>query len=179
MMPQWGQRFLSIFLSLSILIACVAQLGCLQDAKAPSVERGIGVLLTLLQDEHPDTRRTAAESLGKIGDRSALPAVLPLLTDPVPAVRAATAQALGRVATPDDGAVIAGLARLLNDSDEQSSACCGARHRRDRAVTPPTHVGGRSASGIRRANQACCRSCSHIAGYRAGDRVAAATPGRP
>ncbi len=119
MMPQWGQRFLSIFLSLSILIACAAQLGCLQDAKAPSVERGIAVLLTLLQDEHPDTRGTAAESLGKIGDRSALPAVLPLLTDPVPAVRAATAQALGRVATPDDGAVIAGLARLLNDSDSR------------------------------------------------------------
>jgi len=117
-MPQWGQRFLSTFRSLSILIACAAQLSCLQDTKAPSVERGIVVLLTLLQDEHPDTRRTAAESLGKIGDRSALPAVLPLLTDAVPAVRAAAAQALGRVATPDDGAVITGLAHLLNDSDD-------------------------------------------------------------
>ena len=118
-MPKWGQRFLSTSLSLSILIACTAQLSCLQDSKAPSVERAVVVLLTLLQDEQPDTRRTAVESLGKIGDRSALPAVLPLLTDPVPAVRAATAQALGRVATPDDGAVIVGLARLLNDSDDR------------------------------------------------------------
>jgi len=119
MMPQWGRRFLSSFLSLSILIPCAAQLGCLQDANAPSVERSLAVLLALLHDEHPDVRRTAAESLGKIGDRSALPAVLLLLTDTVPAVRAAAAQALGRMATPDDEAVIAGLARSLADLDNR------------------------------------------------------------
>ena len=177
-MPQWGQRFLSSLFSLSILIPCAAQLGCLQDAKAPSVERGLAVLLTLLHDEHPDVRRTAAESLGKIGDRSALPVVLPLLTDTVPAVRAAAAQALGRWRRPTMRAVIAGLARSLNRPRQQSSASCGARHRRDRTVAPPTHAGDRFASGIRRSNQARCRSCSHVAGYRAGDRVAAATPGR-
>src|SRR4029079_7384127 len=63
--------------------------------------------------------RTAAESLGKIGDRSALPAVLPLLADTVPAVRAAAAQALGRMATPDDEAVIAVFAHSRADLDNR------------------------------------------------------------
>jgi len=154
-MPQWGQRFLSSFLSLSVLIACAAQLGCLQDAKAPSVERGIAVLITLLQDEHPDTRRTAAESLGKIGDRSALPAVLPLLTDPVPAVRATAVQALGRVATADDGAVIAGLAHLLDDSDERvrqaAALAIGEIEPSPRQLTPVADLLRASDVQIRRA----------------------------
>jgi len=154
-MPQWGQRFLSSFLSLSVLIACASQHGCLQDAKAPSVERGIAVLITLLQDEHPDTRRTAAESLGKIGDRSALPAVLPLLTDPVPAVRATAVQALGRVATPDDGAVIAGLAHLLDDSDDRvrqaAALAIGEIEPSPRQLTPVADLLRASDVHIRRA----------------------------
>jgi HEAT repeat protein len=109
----------SFLLPLFILISCTVQFSCVQEAQTPSVERGIAVLIGLLQDESPDMRRTAAESLGKIGDRSALPAVLPILTDPVPVVRAAAAQALGRMASPTDEAVIAGLVRSLGDSDER------------------------------------------------------------
>ncbi len=114
-----GQRVGSSILSLCILFSSSVYLGCLQDAKAPSVERGVALLVALLRDEHPDIRRTAVESLGKIGDRSALPAVLPLLTDAVPAVRAAAAQALGRMATPNDEAVIVGLAGSLGDPDDK------------------------------------------------------------
>ena len=93
-------------------------LGCVQDAKAPSVERGVALLIGLLHDTHPDIRRTSVESLGKIGDRSAAPAVLALLTDPVSAVRAAAAQALGRLASKEDKAVIDGLARALRDPED-------------------------------------------------------------
>ena len=154
-MPQWGQRFLSSLFSLSILIPCAAQLGCLQDAKAPSVERGLAVLLTLLHDEHPDIRRTAAESLGKIGDRSALPVVLPLLTDTVPAVRAAAAQALGRMATPDDEAVIAGLARSLADHDNRvrqaAALAIGEIEPSPRQLTPVTVLLRASDVQVRRA----------------------------
>ena len=114
-----GLRVRSFLLRLSILISCTAALGCLQEAQAPSVERGLAVLMALLQDPNIDIRRTAAESLGKVGDRSALPTLLPLLTDSGPVVRATTAQALGRMATPDDEAVIAALARSLRDPDDR------------------------------------------------------------
>ena len=118
MMPRLGQHVQSGVLSLSIFIICSGQLGCLQEIQTPSVERSVAVLIALLQDDHADIRRTAAESLGKIGDQSALPAVLRLLSDPIPAVRAAAAQALGRMANPTDEAVIAGLLRLLADPDD-------------------------------------------------------------
>jgi HEAT repeat protein len=118
MMLRLGQHVRSGVLFLSIFVTCSGQLGCLQEVQSPSVERGVAVLIALLRDESPDIRRTAAESLGKIGDQSALPAVLPLLSDPMPAVRSAAAQALGRLASPTDEAVIAGLSRLLADPDD-------------------------------------------------------------
>jgi HEAT repeat protein len=98
---RWGLPSLSLLL-------LSTPLGCLQDVQAPSVERGVAVLVALLGDHNPDMRRTAAESLGKIGDQSALPEV-----------RAAAARALGRTASPTDEAVIAGLTRLLADPDER------------------------------------------------------------
>jgi len=93
-MMRDGAHVRSYVISLSLLIGCGMQWGCFQEAPAPSVERGIAVLIPLLRDDTPELRRTAAESLGKIGDRSAVPALLPVLTDPTPSVRAAAAQAL-------------------------------------------------------------------------------------
>ena len=119
MRPQLGQSVTSALLFLSIFLCSTVQFGCLQEAPAPSVERGVAVLIALLQDSNPEIRRTAAESLGKIGDPSSVSGVLPLLTDPVTAVRAAAAQALGRIATPEHEAVIAGLGRSLADPDER------------------------------------------------------------
>jgi HEAT repeat protein len=115
MLPCFRQlvRVSSSFLLLIVISA--VQSGCLQEAPTPSVERGIAVLIALLQDESPEVRTTAAESMGKIGDRTALPAVLPLLHDPMPVVRATTAQALGRMASSADEAVIMELSRALED----------------------------------------------------------------
>ena len=113
-----GRYLRSFILLVSILISSISQSGCLQEAPAPSVERGTALLVALLQEKNPDVRRTAVESLGKIGDRSALSAALPLLTDAVPAVRAAAAQALGRIASPTDEAVITRLALSVRDPDE-------------------------------------------------------------
>jgi HEAT repeat protein len=93
--------------------------------------------------------------LGKIGDRSALPVVLPLLTDTVPAVRAAAAQALGRMATPDDEAVIAGLARSLADHDnrvrEAAALAIGEIEPSPRQLTPVTVLLRASDVQVRRA----------------------------
>jgi HEAT repeat protein len=93
--------------------------------------------------------------LGKIGDRSALPVILPLLTDTVPAVRAAAAQALGRMATPDDEAVIAGLARSLADHDnrvrEAAALAIGEIEPSPRQLTPVTVLLRASDVQVRRA----------------------------
>jgi HEAT repeat protein len=112
-MPAIGQHLRSVFLS--ILMLGAGPLGCVQEGSAPSVEGAIALLTALLQDQHPEIRRTAAESLGKIGDRLALDDLLPLLNDSMPVVRAAAAKALGRMATPRDEAAIAGLARSIAD----------------------------------------------------------------
>jgi HEAT repeat protein len=118
-MPPPRPRLPLGYLFLSVLITLAVPLGCLQQAPAPSVERSVAVLVALLRDKNPETRRTSAESLGKIGDRSAASSILPLLTDPVSLVRAAAAQSLGRMAMQDDEAVIAGLARSLGDPDDK------------------------------------------------------------
>jgi HEAT repeat protein len=145
---RWGAPSLSLFI-LSI------QLGCLQEVQAPSVERGVAVLVALLQDDSPDIRRTAAESLGKIGDQSALPAVLPLLNDSMPAVRAAAAQALGRTASPTDEPAIAGLSRLLADPDEKvrraAAIAIGDIEPSPRLMVPVADLIRSSDVGVRRA----------------------------
>ncbi len=92
--------------------------GCLQEDPAPSAERTAAILTALLHDEDAAVRRTAAESLGKIGDRAAARAVLPLLTDPAPSVRAAAATALGRMGPPPPDEVVIGLIRALEDPEE-------------------------------------------------------------
>ncbi len=89
--------------------------GCVQDASSPSAARAVTLMIALLRDQSPEIRRTAAESLGKIGDRSAVGFVLPLADDSDPAVRAAAVQALGRLASRPTQEVIVALARSLED----------------------------------------------------------------
>jgi HEAT repeat protein len=75
----------------------------------------VELLTGLLQDTSPEIRRTAAESLGKIGDQAAAASLLPLLTDSVPLVRAAAAQALGRLGSPSDEELVGALTGALED----------------------------------------------------------------
>jgi HEAT repeat protein len=119
MMRGGAHALPSYAMSLALLIGCAVQSGCFQGTPAPSVERGIAVLIPLLHDRSPEVRRTAAESLGKIGDPSTATALVPLLTDPTPSVRTAAAQALGRIADPTDEAVITALIRALQDSSNR------------------------------------------------------------
>lgn len=101
-----------------LLIALLLLAGCLQEGPVPSVERTAALLTSLLRDKSPEIRRTAAESLGKIGDPAAAASIQLLVTDPVPAVRAAAAQALGRVAFPSDQGGVNALTRALEDPDD-------------------------------------------------------------
>jgi HEAT repeat protein len=101
-----------------VIILITALAGCLQEAPVPSTERTLALLISLLRDESPEIRRTAAESLGKIGDPAAALVILPLVTDPAPAVRAAAALALGRFSSDSTQGVLDALTRALEDSDD-------------------------------------------------------------
>ena len=58
-------------------------------------------LVELLQDPHPDVRRTAALSLGEIGHSAGVPALIKGLGDPDPVVREYCSWALGQTCEGD------------------------------------------------------------------------------
>jgi HEAT repeat protein len=74
--------------------------------------------LELLQDERPEMRRTAAESLGKIGDPQATDSILSLTRDPASLVREAAVTALGRLKPTATEAMVLLLAQALEDPVE-------------------------------------------------------------
>ena len=92
--------------------------GCVQNAPAPSSDQAVELLRHLVGDESPEVRRTAVESLGKIGASSAVVSILPLLGDASSSVRIAAAQALGRVGSSHEKETVAALARSLGDPAE-------------------------------------------------------------
>ena len=65
-------------------------------------------LVELLRDPHPDVRRTAALSLGKIGHSAGVPALVKGLGDPDPVVREYSAWALGQIGGSDARQTLAG-----------------------------------------------------------------------
>jgi HEAT repeat protein len=108
-------RIVPLVSFLVILLTSLA--GCLQEASAPSAERTSALLASLLRDKSPEIRRTAAESLGKIGDSAATLSILPLVTDPAPSVRVAAVRALGRLSPVLKEGVVDVLTRALEDPD--------------------------------------------------------------
>ena len=63
-------------------------------------------------------RRTAAESLGKIGDRESIDSILPLIQDPEDAVRQAAVTAMGRLKPTATDTIVALLEKTLGDPVE-------------------------------------------------------------
>lgn len=122
-------------------------------------------LTELLTDSDPDVRRTAAESLGKIGERSAGDGLLAALKDHDPRVRAAAARSLGNLGDGASGVLLAGrladsseavrVASALALSEIESSASSEAEslrmlHHQDAAVrlAATRALGGRTSSGL-------------------------------
>ena len=102
--------------SVVLVVLCLA--GCVQDSPASSKERTVSLLLDLLRDEGPEMRRTAAESLGKIGDSRAADSILPLIHDPAAIVREASVLAMGRVKPTATDGMVGLLTQALEDSVE-------------------------------------------------------------
>ncbi|TKS64671.1 MAG: hypothetical protein EWM73_00198 [Nitrospira sp.] len=102
----------------SVILAVFGLAGCVQDSPSSSRERTVSLLLELLHDEGPEVRRTAAESLGKIGDPRAVDSVLPLLQDPAAIVREASVLAMGRLKPTATDGVVGLLTQALEDPVE-------------------------------------------------------------
>ncbi|SMP45189.1 HEAT repeat-containing protein [Desulfonatronum zhilinae] len=66
-------------------------------------------LIAALQDQDETERRYAAEDLGLLGDRRAVPALITTLADPVIAVREAAADALAAIGGGETAEQVAGL----------------------------------------------------------------------
>lgn len=128
---SWGTVFVNLLDESTLLyrtsaraIGCLVVVsflcfpGCVQDSPLSSKERTVPLLLEMLRDEEPETRRTAAESLGKIGDPRVADSILPLVHDPASVVREASVRAMGRLKPTATGEVVALLMQALGDPVE-------------------------------------------------------------
>jgi HEAT repeat protein len=102
----------------SVLLSFLWFSGCVQDSPPSSKEQTLSQLLESLKDEAPEVRRTAAESLGKIGDPRAVDAILSLRHDPSAIVREALVLAMGRLKPTATDGVVALLTQSLEDPAE-------------------------------------------------------------
>ena len=128
---SWGAVFISLpdactqlcrtasrTIGYAVVLPVLCLAGCVQDSPPSSKERAVLLLLELLRDEGPEIRRTAAESLGKIGDPRAIDSILPLIHDPAAVVREAAVLAMGRMKPIATDGVVALLTQALEDPVE-------------------------------------------------------------
>jgi HEAT repeat protein len=102
-------------LSLTVLLPFM---GCVQTSPSSSAEQTVSILLGLLQDESAEIRRTAVESLGKIGEQKVISPVAELITDRSPLVRRAAVQAAGRLGASAMKEVVPRLLHALTDPSQ-------------------------------------------------------------
>jgi HEAT repeat protein len=110
------------FLPRPLTIICVCCLftgiGCVIETTPESPGRITEQLIHLLQDPQPDTRRTAALSLGKISDPQSIPALVSALSDPDEEVRQWSALALGNLADSLSNEALVGLVQHVADPSD-------------------------------------------------------------
>lgn len=86
-----------VLIPLILAMATVVLQACYQDSPPSTPPRTVDSLVSLLNDRDWTIRRTAAEALGKIGEREALPHLVSSLGDESPVVREVAARSLGRL----------------------------------------------------------------------------------
>lgn len=89
--------------------------GCQAEAPVGDPQHVVARLVTLLQDPSQSVRRTAALSLGKIGNAAASAALVEALSDPDPQVREYSAWALGQIGEDVNDGTAVSLAGALGD----------------------------------------------------------------
>ena len=98
-------------------------IGCVNESPPEPAQTVTERLIPLLADAQPDTRRTAALSLGKIGDPQSIPALVLSLSDPDDQVRQSSAWALGTMADSlSEQSQVTLVQRLTDQSDSVQQA---------------------------------------------------------
>jgi HEAT repeat protein len=98
-------------------------MGCVVESIPEPPEKVTERLIPLLEDSQTDTRRTAALSLGKIGNPQSMTALVSALSDPDDEVRQWSAWALGTMsASLSEQALVALVQRLTDPSDSVKQA---------------------------------------------------------
>jgi HEAT repeat protein len=110
-------RAFSLFWALLLIGLSLA--GCVvsTDHADHTPEQALQHLRAVLKDPNPEQRRTAAQSLGKIARKEAVPALVDALCDPDAGVRRHAAWALGMIGEDAVGLDRSPLASLLFDPD--------------------------------------------------------------
>lgn len=96
-----------------ILLLLATSVSCQAASSANDPFTVTSRLVELLQDPHPDVRRTAALSLGKIGHSAGMPALIKGLRDHDPVVREYSAWALGQIGEDLNAQAAVALARAM------------------------------------------------------------------
>jgi len=91
-------------------------LGCVVETPPEPPDRITERLILLLRDPQPDTRRTAALSLGKISDPQSISALVAALSDPDEEVRQWSTWALGNLGSSLTNEAIVSLVQHVSDS---------------------------------------------------------------
>ena len=99
-------------------ICLFALIGCVVETTPESPGQITERLIVLLNDPQPDTRRTAALSLGKISDPQSISALVSTLSDPDEEVRQWSAWALGNLASSLPQEALVGLVEHVADPSE-------------------------------------------------------------
>ncbi len=98
-----------------LVFLLIGDAGCQAEAPVGDPRTVTARLVTLLQDSSPDVRRTAARSLGKIGNSAATTALVEALSDPDSQVREYSAWALGQIGEDLNDTAAVRLAGALGD----------------------------------------------------------------
>ena len=99
-----------------LLLAALSLAACIISTNhtEPVPEKVIPLLLKILEDPQPEQRRTAAQSLGKIGRKAAVPALIKAVKDSDHRVRREAAWSLGMIGDDSEAARLS-LISLLFD----------------------------------------------------------------
>ena len=93
-------------------------IGCVVETTPEPPDRVTEQLIILLRDPQPDTRRTAALSLGKIGNTQSISALVSALSDPDDEVREWSAWALGNLGSSLTKEALVSLVRHVADPSD-------------------------------------------------------------
>ncbi len=116
-MGRFSFRFSHIFLLIGVWGTLVPLVACSPEPRSHSTNSLVPILSELLRtDTNPDSRRTAALSLGKIADSKGIPSLTASLKDQDSIVREYSAWALGQIDTILPHEATLALIMALGDS---------------------------------------------------------------